>query len=845
MPWIRPPLQIAVFAVAAVSWFAAPSPALDPPVSAVPLLDWLAEKAAFYERHPELKTTPGSGWKPYNRVKWEYEANLVDGRPPAFGARWRAWEEKERAFPADGPTPRAAWFNLGPANFSGRILALTFDPVDPSIVYAGSAGGGLWRSTIDASSWEPLTDNIPSLAVSGVAIHPTQPNVIVIATGELPGSITGGISGVGILRSEDGGATWLTTSLTHTRNEGHGFHLVEVGPNGTFLAGAIDGLWRSSDNGATWDQVIVGEDHHDVKWKPGDPNTVYTVQGGGAVGNGVKISTDDGLTFAFAGTGQPSASLIGKSKIAVTPDDPEYVYVIFEDKPGVNTTGIYRSTDGGASWSARNTSTNVGGVQGWFNLSIAADPNDRDRVVTGGVRLFRSTDGATTFFVIAQGVVHVDHHDARYRPGSPDQLWVATDGGVFLTTDDGDTWADRNNGLSTFQFYDICVAQSDPTRLAGGTQDNGTDIRPSGSNHWNDGLPDDGMVCVIDPFDADVIVGEMQFGQLRKSTNGGVTWVSIENGIPPGAGSWYTPLDLNRSNPQELYTMRSSSGQGTWRTSNGGDSWVRVNTIPAKSISISPVNGDVVWILEDGAKYTIDDGVNWNDAAPFPFATGSEFRILADPADSASAFVTFAGYTEGVARVARTSDFGATWQDVTGNLPSISVRAIAADPLAPEHWFVGTDLGVWATTNAGFHWGPYSVGLPNTVVWDLEIQEASRTLVAGTHGRGAWTVEITPPLTTTSPQVGISSRNLMLDPPFPNPARDEIILRWAAKRPVAATLDVFDVRGRLVRRVDDQARGSGFVRRVTVPLHDMVAGVYFAVAEAGGERISRKIVVLE
>jgi len=845
VPWIHASRCSVLFAAA---WLAGGNVAVraeSRAVAAERAAAWFAEKAAFYERHPELRTRPGSGWKPYQRVRFEWETTASGGRPPAPDARWRAWKQVTRRFPPDAPNLRAAWFELGPSNFAGRILAIAFDPGDPDVVYAGSAGGGLWRSTSDATSWEPLTDGIPSLAVSGVAIHPADPDLIVIATGELPATLVGGMSGVGILRSVDRGETWLTTSLTHTVDEGHGFHVVEAGPNGTFLAGASDGLWRSEDGGATWTQVLAGGEYHDVKWKPGSSSTVYAVQGNGGSGNGVKISTDGGITFVPAGSGQPSSELIGKSKLGVTPADPECVYVVYEDQPGVNTTGVYRSIDGGTTWTARNTTANIGGTQGWFNLSMAVDPADRERVFTGGVRLYRSTDGAQTLFSIAQGSVHVDHHDARYQPGSGGDLWVATDGGVYRSSDGGDTWVDRNTGLGTFQFYDICVAQSDPTRLVGGTQDNGTDVRPGGSNFWSDGLDGDGMVCVIHPLDEDVIYGEMQFGRIHRSSDGGNSWTNVENGLPPGAGAFYTPLDIDHGNPQKLWTMRLTSGAGTWRTSNAGASWIPVNTIPARSISISRVSGQVVWILDDDVHYTLDQGVGWFAAAQIPFPTGNPFRILAHPTDSTSAFVTFTSYEPDVARIALTTDFGVTWTDVTGDLPDVPTRAIAIDPLETTHWFVGTDLGVWVSTNGGENWLPYSAGLPNAVVWDLEIHVAARTLTAGTHGRGAWTVQITPPLSTSSPAAVPVTRHLMLEPPFPNPARDEVVLRWASKRPVPASLDLYDVAGRLVRRVDSQSTGDGIVRRVPVRVRELAGGIYFAVVEAGGERLSRKIVVVD
>jgi len=802
---------------------------------------WLAEMAAYYEAHPELKELPGSGWKPYNRIRWEHGVTVVDGVRPEPGARWKAWLDAKARFPEGAPAPRAAWFQLGPENLSGRILALAFHPTDPNIVYAGAAGGGVWRTTDEGATWTPLGDDLPTPSVSGVAVSMTSPNIVVIATGELPGGIVDGIAGVGILRSTDGGDTWNPTSLSYPLVQDHGFHLVEAGPNGTFLAGAVDGIWRSSDDGQTWDQVRNDGDFFDIKWKPGSPNTAYCVKGNGSSGNRVKISLDDGLTWSNVGTGQPPSFTVGKSKIAVTAGDPEYIYALYTNQQGDDTTGLYRSTDGGATWSARNTTTNVGGAQGWYNLSLAADPNNPERVIAGGVQLYRSNDGGVTLSNVGGGV-HVDHHDARYQPGSPDHVWVGCDGGVWESTNDGasGSWSDKNQGLVTYQFYDICVAQSDPNKMAGGTQDNGTDIR-LGSNIWLQGLGGDGMVCNIDPTDPEIIYAESQFGNLRKSTNCGSNWFNIN---PPGQGLWVSPVDIDRNDPRHLYMCKSASPGGTYRTTDGGSSWTQVNTVGPRSISISQANGAVVWGLNATAVYTTDDGGSWSNSNPFGFATGGALRIFAHPTIPGGALVSFAGYAEDQAKVAYTSDFGATWSNVTGDLPAIPVRGLAIDPQNPDHWYLGTDLAVWVSTNGGTNWTPHATGIPQAVVWDIEIHDSARKIVAGTHGRGAWEADLVN-VGTGAPEVA-RSLEMMLDPPAPNPVRGrEVVLRWASKRPGAVTLDVYDVAGRLVDRVDERTAGDGIIRHTSWVLDSVPAGVYFAVLESGGERLSRKIVVLD
>lgn len=838
--------RVAVCTSAASLWIAlgaaAPSHTFAAPVRDEAAADdraWLDEMGAYYEAHPELKTTPGSGWKPYNRVKWFYEQRMVNGEPVPIGARYRAWEQKVEAERTMPMAPRSTWFSLGPANFSGRILSLEFDPDNPNILYTGSAGGGLWKSTDGGLNWAALTDDTPSMAIGGVAVVPSNSNIIVIGTGEGTPNF-GRIHGVGILRSTDGGSTWNTTSLSYSKANGHGFHVVEANPiTSTLLAGATDGLWRSTDEGQTWTQVQIGGNWFDVVWKPGDANRCYTVRGGNGSPNGVKVSTDDGLTWNEAGTGQPEPTSIGKTKLAVSADEPGWVYAGFSNRSTSGLLGIYRSTDDGSTWSLRANAPNMYGGQGWYNVSLAADPNNADLVISGGVQLYRSTNAGTTFVEIG-GNVHVDHHAVAYRPGSPNNVFVGSDGGVWESTNDGGSWTGRNSNLITYQFYDICVSQFSPSFIMGGTQDNGTD-RWTGSVTWLEGLGGDGMVCNINPNVANVIYAETQNGQHYKSSNGGSNWQEINDGIT-GNGAWVTPVaeDQTPGNGTHLFTATS---QGIFRTTSGGFMWENVASHNATWIDMSQVDGNIVWTgMGFVVRRSTNNGAAWTVAAPFGFSTGSITKIAAHPTDINSAFVTFSGYVVGFAHVAKTTDAGASWTDLTANLPDAPVNAIAVDNLNPDRIFVGTDVGVWETTNGGGSWVPFATGLPSTVVLDLEIQKSARKLVAGTHGRGAWEVDIS----TSATGVNVATPaplNLMFDPPTPNPVSSETLLRFAAKHNGEVTISIFDVSGRLVSEVARAPVGDGIIRMATWYADDVPSGVYFAVLEAGPDKITRKIVV--
>jgi hypothetical protein len=189
---------------------------------------------AFFERNPELKTTPGSGWKPYNRAKWFHQRRMDGGQLPAPDARWKAYEIRQARELELGPGTRASWFSLGPSNFGGRMLSIDFDASNTSTVYVGAAGGGLWKSTDSGATWTPMTDGLPSLAVGGVAVSRTDPNVVVIGTGEPTFNIDR-VTGVGILRSTDAGVTWNTTNISYTSGQGHGFHVITAGASGVFV----------------------------------------------------------------------------------------------------------------------------------------------------------------------------------------------------------------------------------------------------------------------------------------------------------------------------------------------------------------------------------------------------------------------------------------------------------------------------------------------------------------------------------------------------------------------------------------------------------------------------------
>jgi hypothetical protein len=325
-----------------------------------------------------------------------------------------------------------------------------------------------------------------------------------------------------------------------------------------------------------------------------------------------------------------------------------------------------------------------------------------------------------------------------------------------------------------------------------------------------------------------------------KSTDPGGSWAEI----PAGAsGPWVTAQAIDRYDPQRLWI---GTGGGIYRTTNGGASWTGVVGFNAIWIDASLLDSDVVWAVNaTTARVSTNGGTTWGLVGSYGFPVGSETKIAADPGDVDGAFITFASYDDFRALVAHTTDRGASWTDVTGDLPAQPVNTMVVDPQFPDEWYIGTDTGVWRSTDGGATWLPFYAGLPNSPVLDLEIRDDARKIVAGTHGRGAWEGSLSgSPSTDVHVATGPANADLMLDPPSPNPVRMGTTLRFAARHDGPVRLSIHDVAGRRVTPVVELPRGDGLVRQAPWSARDVPSGVYFAVLEAGDARVSRKIIVL-
>lgn len=720
----------------------------------------------------------GSGYKQWKRWEFSMENRLTpDGHITNYNARNRlAQRELRSGMPQDQLRIHGGFWNqlaptdgyvLGASGYNpgiGRVNVIAFHPTSSTTVFAGTPGGGLWKTTNEGTSWTCLTDGIPRIGISGIAVHPNDPDIIYILTGDGDGADT---FCVGVLRTVDGGTNWRTRGLSFAASTMvRGFKLaMKPGDPATLFAATTQGLYRTDDSGANWTIVLNGS-FRDLEFKPGDPETIYAC----TVGTFWKSeSGGDAGTWSSVTTGLPTGE--NRSALAVSADEPNWVYYLAgPGGPTGSFNGLYRSMDSGDSWSTMSTSPNIldgsltgnnncnnGCDQAAYDLAIAVDPDDGGEVITGGINVWRdAANGGASMSIVSHWdwdaaqdnnleYTHADIHELVFQDNN--RLWCGSDGGIFLSTDDGVTWTDKtsagtDDGLIATQFYRIAGYEPDPNVLIGGTQDNGSN-RWSGGNDITHFDGADGMDCMIDYTNHTIQYHCRQNGSLRKSSNAGLTHTSID---PSNSnGSWVTPVCMDPNDNTEIWAGYVDT---LYRSTNSGGSWTSI--IPNatgesyRRIWCAPSNSNVVYASTNNFIYRSgDNGSTWsNITGTLPVAMpGLALRgITTDVHNSNDVWVVFNGYQAGV-KVFYSSNAGSTWTNVSGSLPNVPVNCIMYDSVETNDnaVYIGTDIGVFYRDVTLSDWLPFRNGLPTVEVFDLEVHgNGADKLRAATYGRGIW-----------------------------------------------------------------------------------------------------------
>ena len=721
----------------------------------------------IYEPKPDQ---PGEAMR-FRRQQWQDERGVV-----AEHGLLRAQQQLKRMQkqPLAAGLERGRWQWQGPGNIGGRVRGLLIHPSNPQRLWAGSAGGGIWTTNDGGASWQPVDDFMANLAVASLIMHPSNSDRLYAGTGE--GFFNAdAIRGAGVFRSDDGGVSWQQLPSTDNSN----FHYVNrlaFSANGqTLIAATNRGLFRSTDGGSNWANVtpstIVDANRFlDLDFHPSDSQKAIAADDD----IGVLYSDDGGLTWARAsGFGSPE-----RVEIAYARSNPQVIYASAEADNGQ----IWKSTDGGRSFSHISTPKHTGS-QGWYDNAIWVDPSNADRLVVGGIDLWRSTNGGSDFTKFstwwqAPDSAHADQHivvsHPQFNGNSNNTVFVGNDGGVYridnvFTAMGSDGFTELNNQFGITQFYS--VAASPDGKVTGGTQDNGHLVRQNNNENWVDTYGGDGGFAAIDPTDSNYVYGEYVYLEIHRSTNGGGPSSGRQiatDEMTSDGGNFIAPFILDPNNPN---TMLAGARQ-LWRSTNvkaTTPSWTSIKpasgTRPISAIAVAPGNSDQIWVgHNNGELYQSRDGrtssPSWTRIGAGQLPSRYITRIAVDPADHDTVYVAFGGFNSD--NLYKSRDGGASWQAITSGLPSAPIRGIAIKPDDNQRIFIGTEVGVFASENAGSSWGLPHDGPANVSVDELAWMN-NNTLVAGTHGRGIYRATLdgndddsTPDPVTFASQTGVA-----------------------------------------------------------------------------------------
>jgi PKD repeat protein len=657
--------------------------------------------------------------------------------------------------------PGVTWVERGPKNVGGRTRGILVDPNTPSGLKVFSAGvaGGLWvTNDISANPpvWAPVDDFFTNLAISTIAAAPATPLTMYFGTGEGYFNVDA-MDGAGIWRSVNGGTTWAQLPATNNANFTYVYRIA-VNATGVILAATATGLRRSADGGTTWAKVLgtglgitgaASNICYDVDIAAnGD---IYA-----SLNGSVHKSTNAGVTF---GAAQALPIGVGRVELACAPSDLNYVYAVCENANVV--AGFLRTTNGGTNWTSRTEpadadpgigATDMSRGQAWYDLSIAVDPLNRDRLFTGGVDIFVSGDGAGTWTQVTHWYggfgfqyAHADQHIALYQPGSSTVAYFGNDGGIFRTTNATaatPTLTSKSDNYNVTQFYACAIH---PTALTdyylAGAQDNGShQFSGAGINNTVEVTGGDGAFCHIDQDQPQFQFTAYVQNDFYRSTNSGASFTNVTT----SGGQFISPTDYDNVG-NRMYMCDGNNNYRRWDDPQTGATFVQVPVAAFGSdvscITVSPNTANRVFFgISNGRVFRVD---NAHTGAPIAtnistgLPAGNPSNVEVETGNDNHLLVVYSNY--GVNSVWESINGGAAWTSVEGNLPDMPIRWALFNPSNTDQAMIATELGVWTTDNLNgvvTNWGPSNTGFANTRVDMLQMRQSDKFVIAASHGRG-------------------------------------------------------------------------------------------------------------
>ncbi len=686
---------------------------------------------------------------------------------------------------------------IGPFR-GGRSCAVTGVEGNANLFYFGSTGGGVWKTTDGGKTYENISDGYFGGSIGAVAVSKSDPNVIYVGGGEV--TVRGNVSsGYGIWKSEDAGETWKSCGLPKSRHipriviDPQNPDIVYAAVLGNIYKSTSErGVYKSTNGGETWSKILFESNHAGAVELVIDPNnprnlyaatwrvkrTPYSLSSGGE-GSILWKSTDRGNSWEkISGNEGFAKGILGIIGVTVSPVNSNRVWAIVENK---ESGGVYRSDDGGETWSHVNDSRALR-QRAWYYSKIYADTEDINKVYVMNVSYHKSTDGGETF--TSHNAPHGDHHDLWIAPENSNRMIIGDDGGAQVTYDGGETWSTYHN-QPTAQFYRVTTDNSFPYRIYAAQQDNSTiriNHRSDGSyideNDWEPSAGGESAHIAIDPNDNDIVYGGSYGGYLTRINhkNKSERGINVWPDNPMGYGAegmkyrfqWNFPVFFSPHNSKKMYAFSNH----VHVTENEGQSWEIISpdltrNVPNKlKSSGGPITQDntgveyyctlfaggesnikngLIWVgSDDGLIHlTKDGGKTWTNVTPKNMPEWMMINSIdPSPFNPGTCYVAGTKYKTGDFKpyLYRTEDYGQTWELITNNIKNENfTRVLRADPARKGLLYAGTESGLYISFDDGNNWKPFQQNLPVVPITDLTIKDNS--LIIATQGRSLWMID--------------------------------------------------------------------------------------------------------
>ncbi len=774
-----------------------------------------------------------------------------------------------------------SWDSVTPQNFSGRVNTVAVHPQNESVIYAGLASGGAFKTTNGGQTWTPIFDGQAYLSIGQITLDPSNPETVYIGTGDP--NVTGyPFIGDGLYKSSNGGATWSYIGLKETRI----ISSIAVHPSkpNTIWVGAMGlpfertadrGVYKTTDGGATWKKVLFVSNQSgitDLVTDPFNPDVLYAAAWDRIRNNKESIisgpnakifkSEDGGETWTALDGGLPSTANLGRIALAVSGITPGRLFARYvgSDQELEN---IYRTDNAGQTWtpiidfktSNLGRTTALGGSRfGWYFGKMAVNPQNDFEIYLLGVELWRTRDGGRNWEMAAPSwrryEVHADKHDLVFSQSN--KLYLATDGGLFSKPESEDVWS-RVGALPGIQFFRIGYNPHKPKFFYGGAQDNGTIVGEPGKS-WQRLFEYDGFSMQFSPDDPQVLYVQIQYGDKYVSLDGGANWLNGSKGIlETDRTNWDAPFIYSAHRPNLMYTgtyrvYKSTQTQiPNWYPVSGdltdgnvyGDAFHTVTALaesPRDSLLLYAGTSDGnLW------RSTIGGASQWT-----PVKAGLPDRyvtsIQASPNFREWVYTSFSGYrdNEFLPHIYRSKNMGASWENLSGDMPPVGVNDLL---IVPGHkdtiLFAATDAGVYATVNAGKNWYRLGVNLPVVASYDLVWNIEDHHLVVGSFGRSMYSYDLEPLV----PRATVGARDRRKTPApavhiFPVPTSGEIQIEYGEIPSRVAELRIYDYSGKLLERLPIDPKGT----QTKADLGHLPRGAYLLSLSWPGGGVSRQVI---